>query len=528
MTNQQTLSQFLKSKIHEQKKKFQTEAIFVNKLKGDDGSIRQIIRGDRIPADKNPILKSMAELLDVEEQTLLLCCIESRRQKRENSPSRNKPKKSVTNYKQVDNGIEPLTEGEAPPTNFNISNSLPKQKYATIEGSKKLACAIISILKKIEKHDSGSNRVLLTFQSRDSLFGSDLALEREYQKSLVEALEKGWNIEHLIRLDSKHKQRTYEIVANSTRFFGQKGKYIPQYFQAKSVLTPPYGLLILPGKEALISLATNQPFYTDSAIYTKDQKQLAILESHFEQLQKQSEFIFQSYENYEQKKFVEALQEVDPEPGARIILTRRMSEITRPIEWYNNNSSWVKQLMNYLTKSSPDTDFSNHIAHRKLRAETLQNHLEKGKDFYRYIYPKSCLETFANQGKTFVDKSGTIPYYFEAKPDERIQQFNKIIDLLNYEKYQMALLDDETDTKLFSQMKPSFCEVQGHHAVLMEFWTKNENGTGSSQWFFCNERVVASAFQDRFSELWNNIPDKCKDKEDIICWIKSKIRKLEE
>ncbi|MFM7438195.1 MAG: hypothetical protein ACKO2V_06255, partial [Snowella sp.] len=84
------------------------------------------------------------------------------------------------------------------------------------------------------------------------------------------------------------------------------------------------------------------------------------------------------------------------------------------------------------------------------------------------------------------------------------------------ERYHLALVDSDD----FSQIKPAFCEVQGNHLIIMESWEKSQSSEDSqdhsyphrSRWYVAEDPIIVRAFQNRLSQIWQNIDADSKDK----------------
>ncbi len=481
---------------------------FADELDEDDGTVRAVVRGARSISTKHPLVQKISELLGISQKDLILLIVESK--KFQTSTNKEKLPKNHQEY------IKPLTEVSPIKKDIIIKDYRPKKKKTgIIKGIQELRETFIFMLENLPLATEGKDQIFITFQGAKSIFEDQPHLQERWNQARSSAMKKGYKITHLIRLDSTFRRRTYELVSGTFQLLKYKDLYEPLCFKNKSILMAPYGLVLALGQEALFTLSTQESHATDAAIYTKEESQVSILAEHFQSLKEQTEQIFSKYETYEQPDFMKVLHDADDEPGDRIIITRRLSEITRPINWYDPNHNWAKDLLDYLENNSPPgTDLSQHIENRRQRANALQKHLDAGKYCCRYIYPKSCIEEFVNSGKPE-------PYYFEANREEKIEQLQRMADLLKYPTYEMALIDEEG----MKEISPTFCEVQGNHIFFGEVWSER-NQERISTWYFTQERVIVRAFQEHLSKFWNKISDDCKNRFYVSEWIKQQIHKL--
>jgi hypothetical protein len=459
----------------------------------DGGTVRAWIRGDRIPRLGHECIEKIATLFNEDIKELELIQVEALKEKK------SRAKKASSKITQGEY-LAPLRKLENLSSNLKIDKYYPEE-HNCISGTKNIATAMVSMLNSIsDQKNVSSEKILLTFQSRDSIFNGEKELQNKWQNLLMNSISNNWTIIHLIRLDPGESKRTYEFVSNSLQLFKGPGKYEPMYFNTQKILMPSYGLFLLP-QEGLILFSSKQPHVVDSAIYTKDKKQLEALKNHYDQLKVQSNPIFRIYHSYEQGNFVKKLSESDEEIGNRIIFSRRLSEITRPLFWYDENHNWAKSLIANLKKTAPkgeSIDFNSHILHRRNRALKIEEYLSKEQYFFSFIYPKSCIESFIRNG--YVNKY----YYFKATEEERIEQLERMLDLLDYKCYNIALVEDD----IYENIKPSFCEVQGNSICIMEFLHEDEDELDEparSQWLLTEEKVTVRSFQEYLSKIWNNI-----------------------
>jgi transcriptional regulator with XRE-family HTH domain len=492
-----TFGDYLKYKLLEKKWSSERLALAISE---DGGTVRAWVRGDRVPRLGHQSIKKIADLFFLDLEELESSQVRSLRERKINI--RKKSDKTIQ-----DNYLKPLVKLET--VDLNIEDNRPDADHGCICGSDNVAKLMISMLNAINNYGKNKRNVqiLMTFQSRNSVFYLDEKLRIQWQNIQLDSIKNGFDITHIIRLDPSESKRTYEFVSNSFRFFGGPGEYEPMYSNSQKILSPSYGLLLLP-QEGLILFSSQQPDVIDSAIYTRDKEQLKLLKGHYNQMKLQSTCIFKRYKSYEQGDLVEQLTTSDTEPGDRIIVSRRLSEITRPLAWYDKNHRWAQELIEYLKSSAPDNekiDFSLHIEHRKQRALRIEEHLKKNRYVCRYIYPISCLKNFIENG--FTQPS----YYFVATEEERIEQIERILDLLRYQYYEIALVED----KIYEEIKPTFCEVQGNNIFLMEFSDERDEEVyqvAKSKWLVARDKVVVRSFQEYLSKIWNSIQEVDKEK----------------
>ena len=507
------LGQFIKDKLKEQQ--LVTAEKFADDLLCDPGSFRQILSGSRVPKLGSDLIKKIADKLNVPFDEIEGYHIQSIKEKQKLRETNTQSQKKATQGELV----EPLTPLQS---NNNSSSALEKeverpQNGESIAGCKQLIATKIQILKDLFKttqekglHKEEKNKtIFIVFQGEQSIFSIDKEYQNEYQSRLADVIVQGWNVKHLIRLDANFLKRTYEIASNSFRFLGNQGQYEPRYLNTRHILEPSYGIFLIYGQEALISLSANEEKMADSAIYINNKDSLEIIYKHYKQIENLSKPIFKhnGLSSYEQKDFVKDLSEADQKTGDRYIISKRLTEITRPLSWYTEDHPWAQALLKYLKETgSKDFDLSKHIETRKDRAKSLLDYLDGDLYDCYYIYPKSTFNEF-------VDKGLNNPYYFTASKEQIIEQLDWILGLLKRKKYNLALVDSDK----FSRIQPAFCEVQGNHLIIMESWEKNQASNESnyphrSRWYLADDPIIVRAFQNRLSQIWQSIDADSKDK----------------
>jgi transcriptional regulator with XRE-family HTH domain len=486
----------------------------------DGGLMRAFLRGDRLPPKNQhqEMIRKIAQALGLPSQSLQDAYDKDRQRRKRGIPTRQYLKRFSI--------AEPIE-------NVPIYG-LGDQRV--IQGQEEFAGRLIRTLEKLEAPSDANRDILVSFNSENSIFHGKPELEAKWQKATEKKLADGWNIRHIVRLNDDN-ERTFEIVSNLLKFLGLKGTYDARVFKQRVTLFPSYGLFLIPGKEGFLAFSASQPNLTDSAIHLKVEtgfeRDLEILVQHFNQLMQQTEPIYKKYDKYDDPELRGFLQEADRDPGDRIVILKRLSEITHPENWYQPNHPWAIALSEFLEFKTQE-ELKLHLETRKQRRKDLLTHLET--KVCRYIYPKSCIRDFIRDGSIH-------PHYFEASNEHRYEQIKQFHELLkdNSGNYGMALLDDDEEDRYLERMKPQFCEVQGHHLVLMEVWDKeiNDNRQTKSEysesnqktqrgWYLVRDANIVKAFQEHFSKIWKSIDEKNRDSVQLGAWLEESIKSFEQ
>lgn len=494
-------------------------------------TIHQWLRGRNVPAAEQPLLPHIAEILRIPIDELERKRLEARQASYRPRVRRIDAAKEITGALagvrgRVDNKelFDQLEDCR------NLSGGATSRG---ISGVKSLMETAISILYKLgegEPPKKGST-ILMTFQGKVSGFRNLPHLQPFWIHAIKTALEKGWNIVHLFRIDENFVQ-TINIVSDVLYFIGYEGKYEPRAFPKGYTLPVAQSFLLIPDRdEGLISYGKDQADHIDAGIYIKDSAQLRILADYFKQLQRHTKPFFKSYDSYLDNEFLEIVSQADKEPGPRIAILKRLSEITRPLSWYEPSSRWAIALGKSFNLSPEDPQYEKLIAYRRSRLENLQQHLEKYSA--RYMYTGKCVEQFAKDGT-----ANSSHNYFTAERCERYEQLMNMVGWLEKKKYknnyQIALFEEEivpsnrgVEPIKTDEINPFFCEVLHDNLVIMEVPNKGRK-TSSTKWLLIKEPVLVHAFHQYLMKLWNTIPDERKDTAYVSRWLRNRAEKVKD
>ena len=392
------------------------------------------------------------------------------------------------------------------------------QQTIALIGKQNLIHAMIALLESLEEVENEQSNIYLTFQGRKSIFFAEHKDEKEIEKkwrsAIESAIKKGYNFIHLIRMGS-NQRRIEDIVLRIVSLISeQKGIYELRTLRDDFILQPPYGIFLVPFPsytQGVITLSTYDSEMTDSGILTNDKEIINIMEKHIKMLEKESKQVFQRFDDY--SAMFDKIAEADRKPGERYIFLKRLSEITRPLEWYNPKSNWAIQLCDYLELKT-DEEREKHIALRRKRRLYLEEHLKKNSCFY--IYKKSL---FINSLIINKDRhnNSKLRHYFTPNDQEIIQQLESILILLGTKNFNIALLeDDEILQSNFDKIKLDYCEVINQNLVIMEVPVNVDDQVKyQKRWCLTQNTIVARSFQTYFASLWDIIPESSRNTNEI-------------
>jgi hypothetical protein len=408
----------------------------------------------------------------------------------------------------------PLNGGETSISCEKLSNDLNQQ---VIRDRSKLNMSMISMIESLGEPDSESHEILIVLQSKHRTL-DDEARDRWHQ-SLGDAIKKGWTVHHIIQV-GRDLDRILFAVSNILRFIDNSEKYNLYKFKQKGSPIAAHGMIVIPGKSALICTATKNEDYLDSGIYLNangDSEQIEVYRERFELLKKQSESVYEKFDRYQQPELLEAFSRSDQESGSRTVILKRISEIHRPLYFYAPDSDWVKALRQYFSKFTED-EFEEHIKTRKKRHNEILKRLNESR--YRYIYYKSCFEEFVETGKAY-------PHYFTATPQQRLDQLKEIENLLlNSPNFEIALVEGDEENMV--NIKPIFCEVKEGITAVMEVPCNDHEGNIDHKWCLIKDPTITRALEEHLLQLWDRLRATSKDQISVLRWFRQKIQTLED
>jgi hypothetical protein len=477
-------------------------------------TVRKIVSGERLPPkkDSSTYLDHFAKALKISFNEL--------EKAYEKDINQSKQELSVSDLVGILASSHDVDYNEKNP----VTNIWKSEKKLTIALKTKedLRMAMISMLENLEELEGDQLTIYLTYQGKKSVFSSNcidgIGMEDRWSSAIESTIKKGYKFVHLIRMGSD-QFRIQEIVLRIVSFIGeQKGTYELRTFQESIILQPSYGMFVVPYKdhtEAIMSFSASESEMNDGGILTRDVDIVDLTKKHVKIIEAQSKQVFQRFDNY--SKMFEKISAADQKPGKRYVFLKRLSEITRPLEWYSLDSNWAKQLCEHIGLSNEE-DRKNHIEQRLKRRLYLEEHLRQYPCYYIYsksIFMRDLITSNSNKELSEKFKSSK-DHYFIPNDVERKEQLDSILKLLLTKNFYIGLIDDDENNgavkEYFNSIKLNFCEVNDENLVFMEVPVNINNHTKyQNRWYFTQDRTVARSFQTYFSNLWDTIPENQKD-----------------
>jgi hypothetical protein len=514
--------------------------------------IRHWLNGTRIPKYKHPAIPLLAKILKADLKELY--------RKQEEAYEDRAIRQNEEHIQQGGKKATDILTSLATTKTNQISKK--KKKRPAIHGTKELMETAISVLNNLpdlyslpESQQPKSHKdktVLFTVQGKISALQVVPELKSEWYGAIKSALNKGWHICHLIRVVEIEgdSQQLIDVITDILSFVGQKGDYLPKAFKlafpvASSLMIAPSWDELDRKPEALISFAGKSIDYIDSAIYTNNLEQVEILRLYFEQLEETTEPIFDEFlppqkifsplppnQNIE---LIKTLQEVTEQSNSQIVLIKRLTDIVKPMSWFQPDSRFSQHLQQSFGLSSQE--LLDLLKVRKSRVKSLRSRLRNGTYSCKFIYMNGCVQSFSESSK--LKLLNTADGHFQPNSDERWEQLETMLQLLDTPTYEMALLEEEMFSleELFDppgfqdklakiDIQPHMCTVFDDNLVVMEILPPEVSDGTKNCWLSISEKRIVTAFHEKLSELWDFIPPQRKDKKYIKRWIKQQQLKL--
>jgi hypothetical protein len=369
--------------------------------------------------------------------------------------------------------------------------------FGFLQGRQVILKAIIALLREAE-HSDTTDEIYLTFQG-DYDIAEKSDLNREWNQAFISVLQKGWNIRHLMRLN-KNMNRSFKIVSKIFHWMGYKGKYEPFYFSRYGTVSPANELIIVKNVGALVCFNSGAQEYVDMAFYIHQKEALEALSRYFDKLAVSTQPLVNllSTNDYFNQTTVK-----DMIPGDHYICFHDLHTLTYPYKiWYN-----------YLQRTISDPmELDLHASRIKSRLEAFYDQIKRYR--YRMICPARAIEYLVKSSRYYLQSK-----YRDATKEDIIAHLKNLIWLLEtYSNLEFALLEDNQ----LDLLSPRNWEVKGEQSVFMSLHrvADMENSEETLMYVSISEGTIAASFKDYYNDLWERITPRCKDKSQVIEWLK--------
>ncbi|MDP4094263.1 MAG: hypothetical protein Q8920_12985 [Bacillota bacterium] len=412
-------------------------------------------------------------------------------------------------------------------SNFDSSNfevfpdyffSFPKVETKIITGNMEVHKSMIALIQAAsQKEGKEEDPILITYNKITSTLpvNEDKAFLPIWDKATRDALNRGWNIVPLIRVDN-NIDRMMKIIHDLMSFLAI-GNYTPYYMNRYFMFSTGREMLVVPGIGAMITFPAVSPSQIECALYVEDKNVVKMFFRHFYYLLSMTQPLVRIYSPEESKVFLWKLIEYEERYGSRCHYAKDINSLTVPSNLYERYLKTVDKPLSELTEAI------------NLHKRRLGAFISNVKD---YKYKDICtIESIERLIHYLQYPSDNLSMLSECKPTKEniIEHIENIIFLLEkYKNYEMAIVNE---TQLHHDIK-SIWIIDGKATAFTK--TKSSGNMDNNSYKLIdqeiyisfNETTVVSTFKEYFMDLWDSISPINKEKKEVIAWLKTQIEHL--
>lgn len=406
---------------------------------------------------------------------------------------------------------------------LDLDDVLPAHRSA-IAGFDDLLRTAIALVqeappRRFRRH--GDSAIAFVCQGTD-LFHQTSRLRNDWLSALHTAMERGWDIHHLVRLD-RANCTAFSYIEDMLAFLDSEteGRYAPSYFEEQERTKHSYGILIVPRRGAIQffweesdSANVHGRFYPANGERTQA---IATLQDHVGWLTTQATPLVRSYSPASTSlEFYDAVRQASDHEGDRIFVFNRPSELSLPRSVDAGRIAHVVQAGGERARIARSI-----LLNRQRRREAFLKQIRRFR--YRDIYPRSAVERLAATGRfenNWLMRLGAR----DETVEERILHLRQLIgDIEHFDNYEIGLLSDAEA----AQYCRTLWTVKGSYSACIQVVRPNFYGKMVNAALEIREPLVVSAFQQYFAHIWNRIDPANRDKRETVAWLKRLVAMLE-
>jgi len=381
-----------------------------------------------------------------------------------------------------------------------------------IIGSENIHAAIINLLNTVGEKAFGCNIIYISLNNEFSFENNNLKDLLQIRNELLKALSNGWCVKLLIRL-SNNLNRTIRII-NYIKPLIKTGKVFPYYIKKYDIFTSGKESIVVPEYGAISGFSTTPHSGVNCAFYFKNTIAINILQDYFYSLIETSVSpLVKYYTKSDMCEYGYCLLKFEDFFGNRYMYEYGFSSLTIPKKLFYNLLSRTMP-----SKADVKAEYDFYIK----RIKSFQKNIK----FFEYkdIYSLDSMDRLINNHQLFIYTSKGIELV-SLEIVEIIELLQNIVNMLKtYEHYYIAFLHHRKDR---FDIKKDYCYViKERQGVLFE--TFDESQMKTDMVLSMEEPMISYAFVEYFKEIWENIAPPDKDKKEIILWLESNIKILNE
>lgn len=399
--------------------------------------------------------------------------------------------------------------GQHPPNSTPFMSFSAEDKV--VRGRSNVFLAMQQLLETTANQPCSSKEIIYISLNNDIEMMDFEELNLIYLRDLLsKAIENGWEVLCIIRLDSNIKR-----IVKFMRFVKpliKTGKFKPYYLEKYDIFSMGKEILCVPGTGALSCYSTKPHLGVDCAFYLKTEIAVEIIKDYFDMLLTAfAKPLVNYYEETGYTEYAYLLAESEEGIDNRILYKYGFSVLTLPKGLYN-------RLLDRLQLPPHEAAIALEIYERRLSAflRNLRNYT------YKDIYIlESVKQLIGSRRFNFYFHMGA--QLMELQLEDVIEILQNIVFLLNkYDNYSVAFRSNQTSKMTMDD--EFFCVVKERQAVLLEAY--EPSGDMPVTRLSVEEPTVVQAFVEYLDETLSHIAPVNKDKQQVVDWLEGQIRIL--
>ena len=372
-----------------------------------------------------------------------------------------------------------------------------------IIGSKNILCVGLSLIEDASARKcDNSDTIYISFNNE-----MDSRCLSYYKSALLKAIENGWNVVNLLRLNNN--------IARTVKFIDFAwpliitGKFTPYYFKKYEAITTEKEFVVIPGIGAILSLCTRPHAGADRAFLYKSRAAVEVLRDYFYAvLSSCTQPLIRNYTHGSALAYGVFLSEIEAYPGKRFMYKHDFSILNLPENLY------IKLLQR---KNMTENALMEALDLYKKRKEIFYSNLEHFQ--YRDFCLMEALNNLVKHKKIYLcDHTGFS--IIDMEDQDIIYYLQNVVNMLErFDNYSIALLPKDSGNG--TAHINFYCIVKEQKSMLLEAYVHNHSYPDVR--LVIEEPMVIDACEDYFNEIWEQIPPPNRDKRRIIQLIRSQI-----
>lgn len=377
-----------------------------------------------------------------------------------------------------------------------------------IDGSKDILTMAIFLLKAACGKKPGNNNTVclsfindfdLTSQSHDSL--------TYFKNILSAAINRGWNILCLLRLNS-NINRTINFISFALPLI-KTGKFNPYYFIRYDNLSTCNEFLVVPETGALIGLPAKADSEISHAFFFKSMAAVDIFYSHFNTLLSTfAQPLIKYYTLEENIEYEHFLIENENNIGNRFTYRYSLCISMLPEKLYKKLLKRKKLSYDEVLKASE---------YYKIEANAFLSNIPHYE--YKDIYPMYSIIELVKYRRLCFHCHAEIEI-MDLSAQEIIELLQNIIYMLEtYDNYNIAFIPQSLDNTI--EYADYSCIIKERQSLVFEAYMPPK--IMPEVRLSIEEPILLKAFDEYFNRIWNRIAPENKNKKNVINWIQIQI-----